>query len=260
MTGAVLGMELRLRARTVLAAALGLICVSLLVGSLFPALGSSIGDLDLPQGVSDLLGGGQFSTIAGWLRTEIASIYGPLVFAGVAITAAAATTAGEEESGILGLVLAHPVPRTTLLLAKAGAVALEVLALTVAAFAGLAGAVLLAGGGIGAGDLAALSIHLGFFGLVSSALAFAPAAAIGRRGLAAGIAAGVTALMFLVNGFAPAVHGLEWLKDLTTFHWYEGADPLTSGVHPADLAVLAAATAALLAVGLAGFARRDLRG
>jgi ABC-2 type transport system permease protein len=259
VSAAILGMELRLRARTVLAAASGLVCVALLVGALFPALGSSIGDVDLPKGVGDLLGGGQFSTISGWLRTEIASVYGPLVFAGVAIVAAAATTAGEEEGRILGVVLAHPVPRSTLLLAKAAAVAVEVGVLTVACFAGLLGAVALAGGGVGAGDLAALALHLGFFGLVTGALALAAAAASGRRALAAGVAAGVTVLMFLVNGFAPAVGGLDWLKYVTTFHWYEGSDPITTGVHPADLAVLAAATAVLLAAALAGFARRDLR-
>ena len=83
-----------------------------------PAFGESLGKVDLPEGVGDLLGGGDFASISGWLNTEIASVYGPLVVAGSAIAAAAATLAGEEERRILALVLAHPVARTRLLLAK----------------------------------------------------------------------------------------------------------------------------------------------
>lgn len=66
--------------------------------------------------------------------------------------------------------------------------------------------------------------------------------------------------MFLVNGFAPAIDGLEWLKYLTLFHYYEGDDPLGTGIHVDGLLVLAAITAALLAAAVASFANRDLRG
>ena len=253
-------MELRLRARTVFSAGVGLIAVSVLVGALFPSLGGSIGDLKLPEGVNDLLGGGQFSTLTGWLRTEIASVYGPLVFAGVAITAAVATTAGEEESRILPLVLAQPVPRARLLLAKAAAVALEVVLLGLATFGGLLLAVLAAGGGVGAGHLAALSLQLVFFGLSAGALALAVAASSGRRGAAAGAAAGVFVLMFLVNGFAPVSDSTSWLQYFTAFHYLSGDDPLTKGVDLVGLLVLAGSAAVLTAVAVAGFARRDLRG
>jgi ABC-2 type transport system permease protein len=260
MTAAIVGMELRLRARTVVLASVGLISVATLVGALFPSLGGSIGDVDLPEGVGDLLGGGQFSTIAGWLRTEIASVYGPLVFAGVAITSAVATTAGEEEDRILALVLAHPVRRARLVLAKAAAVALELVFLAAATCAGLVLAVVVAGGGIGVGKLAALALHLLFLGLAAGALALALAGSTGRRAAAAGAAAAVMVLMFLVNGFAPVSDATSWLQYLTFFHYYEHGDPLTTGVHPGGLAVLAASAAVLTAVAVAGFARRDLRG
>jgi len=97
--------ELRLRARTVIAAASGLIFLTAIVGSLFPSLGGSIGKLNLSKEVSGLIGGRDFSTITGWLRTEITSIYGPLVFSGVAILAATTTIAGEEEQRILSSYL-----------------------------------------------------------------------------------------------------------------------------------------------------------
>jgi hypothetical protein len=117
----VFAVALRLRALSTVAAALGMVAVLLAVGALFPAVGGSIGKLSLPKGVSELLGGADYGTLTGWLRSEIGAVYGPLVIAAIAITASAATTAGEEEDGVLALVLAHPVDRSRLVAAKAGA-------------------------------------------------------------------------------------------------------------------------------------------
>jgi ABC-2 type transport system permease protein len=257
---AIVETELRLRARTVIAAGAGLICLTAIVGSLFPSLGGSIGHLNLSKEVSGLIGGSDFSTITGWLRAEITSIYGPLVFCGVAILATTSTIAGEEEDRSLALVLAQPVRRSRLLLAKAGGVALELIGLSVAVFAGMLLAVALAGGGISAGRLAATALHMLLLALAVGALALALAAATGIRSTAAGVAAAVALVMFLANGIAPAVSDISWLKYLTLFYYYEGHDPLTDGAYIPGLAVLAAVTIALTSVAVVLFARRDLRG
>jgi len=258
MTRAALGLELRLRARSVALAGIGLMTVAAITGALFPAFGESLGKVELPEGVGELLGGGDFATIAGWLDTEIASVYGPLVVAGSAIAAAAATLAGEEERRILALVLAHPVSRTRLLLAKAAGIALEVAALGIACWLGLLLSVALAGGGIGPGRLAALAVHLAFLALAFGALALALGGVTGRRAVAAGGAAAVAVAMYLVNGLAPVT--ADWLQYLSLFHYYAGHEPLRNGVDPGHLAVLGAVTAVLLGVAAAGFRGRDLRG
>jgi ABC-2 type transport system permease protein len=66
--------------------------------------------------------------------------------------------------------------------------------------------------------------------------------------------------MFLVNGFAPVVPALSWLRYITVFHYYSGHDPLTQGVDLGALLVLAAVTAGLVALAVAGLRRRDIRG
>ena len=66
--------------------------------------------------------------------------------------------------------------------------------------------------------------------------------------------------MYLVNGFAPVIGDVEFLKYLSLFHYYEGSDPLTAGVDLGGIAVLLAVTAVLAAVAKLGFDRRDLRG
>ena len=228
-----------------------------MVGALFPAVGDSIGKLDLPKGVADLLGGADYGTITGWMRSEIGAVYGPLVIARHRRSPAPSrSTAGEEEERILGLVLAHPIrvpagPRE-------------------------------GGGGRRRRcrrrprDVRADRRRRGRRRRdpVGHRRARAPPGVLrlgdrrarararrrhrppgGRRGGAAGFAV----LGFLINGFAPLVDGIHWLKYLSPFYYYAGHDPLASGVDVGDLAVLVAASLVLTALAVAGFRRRDLR-
>jgi len=260
VSAAILGLELRFRARAVASAALGLVALTALVGSLYPSLGDSIADVEIPKEIGDFIGGSDLATIQGWLRAEIMAVYGPVVFAVIAITSATATTAGEEEGHVFALVLAKPVPRRRLLLAKAAAIALLLGALSVAVLVGLRIAVAIAGGGVATAHLAAASLHLLAFGLAVGALALALGAGTGQRGLAAGVAAGITLVMYLVNSIAPVSDVTSWLRYLTLFHYYEGGDPIANGIDAAGLAVLVLVTTLLLAVAVAAFERRDLRG
>lgn len=259
MSDPTFALAVRLRLRSTILAAAGMLAVIVMVGALFPAVGDSIGKLHLPQGVAQLLGGANYGTIAGWMRSEIGAVYGPLVVGAIAITSAAGSTAGEEEDGILALVLAHPVGRSRLIVAKAAAVAVGVLIVALGTLVGLVAGVAVAGGGIGIAHLAALCLHLAFFGFLMGALALALAACTGRRALAAGGAAAFGVLGFLVNGFVPFAHGLTWLQYLSPFHYYSGHDPLGRGVHLGDLVVLGVAAAVLTASAALGFRRHDLR-
>ena len=117
--------------------------------SISRSVGGSIGKLDLPQGVADLLGGADYGSLTGWFRSEIGAVYGPLVIGATAITAAAGSTAGEEEQGILAIVLAHPVDRSRLILAKGAAAAVAVAVVAYGTWIGLLAGVAVAGGGIG---------------------------------------------------------------------------------------------------------------
>ncbi len=260
MSAPTLRLALRLRLVSALVTAVGMTAVIVMVGALFPAVGGSIGKLNLPQGVTELLGGADYGTLAGWMRSEVGAVYGPLVIAGVAISAAASLTAGEEEDRILALVLAHPVTRGQLIAAKAAAVAGGVLLIALGTFVGLVVGVAIGGGGVTLGHLAALAIHLVFFGLTMGAVALAAAAATGRKGVAVGAASAIGILAFLINGFAPLVDALDWLKYLSPFYYYAGSDPIGTGVDIGHLLVLAAATAALMSAALVLFERRDLRG
>jgi ABC-2 type transport system permease protein len=250
---------LRLRLPSTLSAAIGLIAVMAAVGALFPAVGHTIGRLNIPKSVSDLLGGADYGTITGWFRSEIGSIYGPLVIGALAITGAVASTAGEEENRILALTLAYPITRSRLVASKAIAIGVVVVIIAFATWVGLIVGVAMGGGGITIAHMTAFAVQLAFFGFATGAVAIALGAGTGRRSLAAGTAAVVGVGGWLINSFAPLVSGLTWLKYLSFFYYYAGQDPLTQGVDVTGLIVLAAVTVLLTVVGMAGIERRDLR-
>ncbi len=259
MSWPVTRIALRLRLLGTVSATVGLVAVMAMVGALFPAVGHTIGKLDVPPSVANLLGGADYGTITGWFRSEIAVIYAPLVIAGLAVTGASAITAGEEEDRILALVLAHPITRARLIAAKALAVAVIVVIVAVAVWVGLIVGVALGGGGISLGHISALAVQLAFFGFAIGAVALALGAGTGYRALANGGAAAVAILGWLVNSFAPLVSSIAWLKYLTFFYYYTGHDPLTRGVDFTGLVVLGLVALVLTATAIVAFGRRDLR-
>jgi ABC-2 type transport system permease protein len=115
------------------------------------------------------------------------------------------------------------------------------------------------GGGISTEHITALALQLAFFGLATGAVALALGAATGRRPVAAGGAAGVAILGWLVSSFAPLVEPIAWLKYLTLFYYYAGHDPLTHGIGLSGLIVLGFVTLVLTGVAILSFDRRDLR-
>ena len=107
--------------------------------------------------------------------------------------------------------------------------------------------------------MTALAVQLGFFGLATGSIALALAAATGRRSLAAGGAAAVAILGWLVSSFAPLVGAIAWLKYLTLFYYYAGYDPLARGVGFPGIVVLGLVTVSMTAAAIVAFDRRDLR-
>jgi ABC-2 type transport system permease protein len=259
LSWAVTRITFRLRLVGTVSAAVGLVAVMVAVGALFPAVGDTIGKLDVPTSVANLLGGADYGTITGWFRSEIAVIYAPLVISALAITGASAATAGEEEDRILALVLSHPIRRSRLIVAKAAALALIVASIAFAVWVGLIVGVAVGGGGITLGHVTALAMQLAFFGCAVAAVALALGAGTGRRSLANGGATAIVVFGWLVNSFAPLVSAIAWLKYLTLFYYYTGHDPLTRGVGVTGLVVLGLVAIALTAAAVGAFEHRDLR-
>ncbi len=214
---------------------------------------------DLGPAFQSIIGISEDADAASMAYNAIYSTYGAIILGGLAIAMGSAFIAGEERRGTIGILLANPRSRTQVTLAKTSAMLVLV---------ALAGLVLWAAGtatpamldvSITGMDVTAFTVHLGFGTLFYGFLAMAVGGWTGRPGVAAGVSAGVLILSFLGVGILGAIDGAQEWARLFPWYYFSGSNPLLNGIHWGHLALLCAASAALLAVALVGVNRRDLR-
>ena len=95
-------------------------------------------------------------------------------------------------------------------------------------------------------------------GILYGTLALTLGGAFGKRGLSTGITGALALGTYFLYALLPTVEGLEQAGRVFPFYYYIGADPLANGLDLVHAAVLIGTTAALLAVGIVSFERRDL--
>ncbi|MEN3306683.1 MAG: beta-exotoxin transport system permease protein [Micromonosporaceae bacterium] len=196
---------------------------------------------------------------AGYLGSYVFGLLVPVLLVVFTVITGSRAIAGDEESGVLDLILAHPVSRTRLLLSRLGALAVEVVLICAVVYlllVAIAGPAKLAS--IGAGHLAAASAQLALFGLVFATLATAVGAATGKRAAAVAVTAVVAVAGYFANNLAPQVAGLHWAQKLSPFYWYTAGQPLRHGLQLGWCALLLGVSALLTAAAVTALARRDL--
>lgn len=255
--------SLRDQRRSMIGWAIGLAGVALMYAAVYPSIKASAADLNayiekLPDAFKSLIGGEDYTSPAGYLRSEFFSTMGPLLLLIFAIGAGARAVAGEEENRTLDLLLSTPVRRRAVLWDKAVAITLTAIVLGIAAFVAVAAFGPLFDLSLPSADLAAACLMLVLVGLTFGSAALAVGAATGRRVLANSVAGGFAVVAFIVNALAPSVSWLEPVRPLSPIRWYMEPDPLLTGLHPANATVLLGTTAVLYVVAHVTFLHRDL--
>jgi len=199
-----------------------------------------------------------FGSAVTYLNSELFAFMSPLFVMIFAIGLAAAQIAGEEENGTLSLLLAHPVSRTRLLLQKFAVLVAGTVALCGAHLAAMAVGDVAVGLDLSATSLLGAHVSLVLLGLSVATVAFAAGAATGRRGLTIAVGAAVGAVAYLLHVVAPMVESLAWLRKLSLFYYYGGAEPLRLGLRPAYAGVLLAVIVVAALVAWVSFERRDV--
>lgn len=215
---------------------------------------------DLPDALIAAIGGVDMSTPAGWIQGEHYSLVVPVAMVTALAAMGAGALGGEEEDRTMDLLLSTPVPRWQVVLEKAAAMVAVGVLLGLVTFGGVALGIVIGGLEVSILNAAAISALGTLFGLVVGGVALAASAATGRRQLAVGVAAGVGLVSYVVESFLPLAQDFEPWAQLSPFHYYLGGDPLTRGMPWADAGVLAGLFVALVAVSVALFDRRDVRG
>ncbi|MFN8183944.1 MAG: ABC transporter permease subunit [Candidatus Nanopelagicales bacterium] len=190
-----------------------------------------------------------YTTGAGFLNAEMFSMMVPLVLIAVAVSGAAAATAGEEERGTADLLLSLPVSRGRVVVAKVLATVIAVLLVAAATLLATAGAPLV-DLEVGLADLAAGVLMTALLALFFGAVALLVATVTGKRAVALGTGCCSAMAAFLLNALAPMADWLEpWQKACrSTGRWVD--NPLVNGVDApmAGLLLVAAVALVVLAV------------
>ena len=214
----------------------------------------------LPDIWRSLLGIGDDVDVGGLAIGYIFGSTGALVVAAMALVMGSASIAGEERNGTMGILLVNPRSRTHVLLSKAASLALLTGATVILLWAPIHPIAALLDVKIGGLHVEATALHLYVNALFYGSLALAIGCVTGNRDTATGATTGIMVLSFFAVGLLPLVPGLEDLRKVFPWYYFNGSEPIFNGVAWGHLLTLLAASAALLAVAVIGFNRRDLRG
>jgi ABC-2 type transport system permease protein len=218
---------------------------------------------DLPQGVQALLGlsgGNLLSSPTGYLDSQFYANVLPIMLLVFGIGLAAWTIAGDETAGSLELLLANPVSRVRVAVARLAALVLLMASLCAVCFVTLVVLSPATGlnDGLPAARVAAATIAAALLAVTFAAVAFAVGAATGNRPAALGAAAAVAVAGYVLEGLSQQIHALRPLQTVNPWHWLLGHDPLRHGFVWQSWVPPVLATLVLAAAGLPRLARRDL--
>ncbi len=239
-----------------------LLYVALIVGPMYNALADALVTLSdaIPEALKAMIGSADMATPEGFLTAEIFSITLPVTLIVVAAMLGGRALAGEEEDRTMDLLLANPVTRSRVVVEKAGAMAIVLLALGLANAVGTWLGSLIGGLGVSPLDIFAVSLLGTLLGLFFGYLALAISAGTGSRRAAAYGTAGVAFVSYFAASFLPVSARFSGWARLSPFHYYMDGDPLSNGVQWTHAGVLAALAGVALAVALPLFQRRDVHG
>jgi ABC-2 type transport system permease protein len=214
-----------------------------------------------PEALQAMFGGAdafaEFTTPTGFLNTYLFSMILPFIATALTVSIGSAVIAGEEESGVMDLLLSYPVSRRAAVLQKALALVTAVVVIGVSQ-------VLVIGG---LGPL--VDLHVAWSGLIAAAtgtvlygvfhgfLAMLVGAMWGQKGLAIGVAWGVAIGGYLLTIVASLAGELDFLRYLSPLYHATVGNPVQNGM-PINYLFLLAGAVALLVATLVAFARHDL--
>jgi ABC-2 type transport system permease protein len=242
-------------------AALMFFMMGILIGPMYALLDDAMLSFmdDFPEVLLALFGGGDMSTPEGFYQIETFGMMAPIAVMVVTVAIGARALAGEEQHRTMGLLLANPVKRSTVIYQKAFTMVLYGLAVGFSIFAGVAIGSLLGGLGMSIGNVAATSFLVTLVGLVFGALALALSAATGRVNVAVYGTVGVALILYVLNALLPFNDSLVGYAKISPFYYYLTSDPLMNGMHWGHGAVLTGLAVILIALSVVLFQRRDLR-
>jgi ABC-2 type transport system permease protein len=214
---------------------------------------------DMPDWIA-VVYGDSMGSVAGLAGTAMFTLMAPLVLLVYAIALGTSAAVGEEEARTLPLLLANPISRDRVLVAKASVVAAGIVLIVLLVWLGVEAIAAIAAIDLASQDTFAASVHLAGLALLFGSLSLAVSAWTGSSVVGLGTAGIAAVLSYVASTWLPIVEDLAELARFSPWHLYAGAEALSQGIDPGLLLVALGLSGALLGAGLLGLRRRDLKG
>ena len=218
----------------------------------------------LPENIKTLLKtqGGLLSTPSGYLATGYRHPVYLIILAAFVIGSSSAAMAREIERGTIFLLLARPVQRHRLVIAKLAAMSLGLVLLVRVSLLGSWVGVLVAGiDGVQFRYLLLVQLNALFLFMAIGGYSFLISALSSEGGRSTALAAGLAVVFFFADFLAALWSPVEFLGPLSIFYYY---DPVSivgrGGVLGLHLAVLGLVAIVGFAAAIVTFERRDVAG
>ncbi|MHC6221977.1 ABC transporter permease subunit [Arthrobacter sp. MMS24-S77] len=248
--------------RSTLGWAAGLAAAIALYLPLFPSISGSSqmqGMINaLPPEMTKALNYDQIATGTGYTQATVFGLIGFLLMTIATVSWGAAAVAGDEESGQLELTLAHGVTRIQVALERALAMALRVVLLAVLVQVLILSLNESAQLKINPQNLFGATVMFAGLALLSGTGALFAGALTGRKAYGLGAGAAIGVLGYVFNAVGRQSPDLNWLLNLSPYHWAYGNSPVTNGADWAAAGWLWGISAGLVLLSAVALQRRDV--
>lgn len=211
-----------------------------------------------PEAMRDLFALDAMNTGVGFLNAELFTLILPLLFIIFAVSRGARLVAGEEEQGMLDVVLVTRVTTTSLLLQKAAALAVAVAALALVLTAMMLICSPIFDLGIGLGDLAPAVLAMWLLGTEFGFVSLAVGAVTGRRPIALAVSGTLAVASYTLYALGQIVESIQPWQPLSPIHQAVSGGPLGGGMQ-ASFGWLVLGIVLVILAAAPSFGHRDIR-
>lgn len=266
MSRAVVRRYLRDRRLSLTVYCMSALAFAFLYVALFPSLKDQMGSYEeifksFPEGMMEAMGISNLNIgdFASYFGAEQMSMVWPLLAIIMSISYAAKALAGAVETGSIGVEFSQPVSRTELYVSKYAAGLAAMTLFVVVSIMGVVPMAALYDIELEIANWLRLAGISWLFVAAVYSLAFAMAAVFSERSKVYGAMAALLLVMYVARIVASLRENLDWLRNVSFFHFHDGAKVLTEGtVNSAGLWVFAMTAIVAFSVGLVWWQRRDV--
>ena len=225
---------------------------------LWPSVRDTLQNFTVPAAVQAFIGTDlSIATAAGYLSARYFGWVDILLIV-YAVIQGTGAIAGEESAGTMDLLLAQPIARRDIVLQKVAAVAIGSAAIIAIGWLGFAVSISFVRIDVSLADTAIASANMLPITLLFFALSLWAGAVAPSRGVAAGMTIGLATAAYFISTLANGVNSLRGLRYATPFYYYGSGASLVHGIQWWHVALLLGIAAALVALTVRTFERRDV--